>query len=109
MSRFIPPIAALAVLSFTSAARAQDQASDPAPAASAAPATASWVGALVTDNRGKKVGRIDGIVHSPKGVFAQINVRGSRHPVPVETLTMRDDGSVTSTMSAQEIRLSEPG
>jgi hypothetical protein len=93
--------AALAALALCVAAA---HAGEPASAPGAEATKHHWVGATVFDRDGVKVGTIDRLVPAMNGPHAEIIIRGHRSSVPVKTLTMREDGTVVSTMNKEEIR-----
>ncbi|MDB5433711.1 MAG: hypothetical protein JWP35_4827 [Caulobacter sp.] len=71
----------------------------------------NWIGVMVIDSAGKKVGRIEKVVTGTEGGApdqVQLRVRGKTVVIPTATLTL-EGGNAVSTLPMSQIETSAPG
>lgn len=103
ISACLTTAAALAAANGAGAQPAVPNSTALAPVVTAPPAPAFKVGAVVTDRTGVRLGPIQSITESPRGLVVVIEIDGKLIGVPQSTLTLRDDGAVSSQTKAQII------
>lgn len=101
MSRKFAFLTAALAITAVGAVWAQQPTSPSTTAVTAPPAPAFKVGAVVTDRTGARLGPIQSVTEADRGPMVIIEIDGKLISVPQSTLTLKDEGAVSSQTKAE--------